>query len=282
MKKLIALLLTALLTLALTSTFTACGGGSEEDNRPVLKVGMECGYQPYNWTQFDNSHGAVPIKNTAAGQYANGYDVKIAKLIADSLNMKLEIYAYEWGSLVPACESGALDLIIAGMSPTAERKLVIDFSDAYLTSNLVVVVRKDGPFANATCLADLAGGKIVAQDGTFHAEVASQISNRTGAHMKDFPSMIVALNAKTIDGYIAEEPGAIADCNGNPDLKYISLTNNQTGFTVEDLTNVTIAIGVQKGSALLAQVNGALANITDATRMQLLNEAIEPAAVLGL
>ena len=94
--------------------------------------------------------------------------------------------------------------------------------------------------------------------------------------------MIVALNAKTIDGYIAEEPGAIADCNGNPDLKYISLINNQTGFTVEDLTNVTIAIGVQKGSALLAQVNGALANITDATRMQLLNEAIEQAAVLGL
>ncbi len=281
MKKIIALFLTALLTVALTCSFTACGE-TEEDNRPVLKVGMECAYQPYNWTQFNDDNGAVPIKNTAAGQYANGYDVKIAKMIADHLNMKLEIHAYEWGSLVPACESGALDLIIAGMSPTAERKEVIDFSDAYLTSNLVVVVRKDGPFANATTLADLAGGKIVAQDGTFHAEVASQITNRSGSHMKDFPAMLVALNAKTIDGYIAEEPGAIADCNGNPDLKYVSLINNQTGFTVNDLTNVTIAIGVQKGSALLAKVNAALATISEETRMSLLNEAIEQAAVLGL
>jgi putative lysine transport system permease protein len=100
--------------------------------------------------------------------------------------------------------------------------------------------------------------------------------------MIDFPTMLMALKAKTIDGYIAEEPGAIADCQGNDELTYVSLANNDTGFTVEDLTNVTIAVGVQKGSELLAQVNAALASISEETRMQLLEEAIAQAAILGL
>ncbi len=279
MKKLLSLILTAVLACSLL--FTIACNPSEKDDRPVLKIGMECAYQPYNWTQFDNSHGAVAIHGKP-GQYANGYDVKIAQQIADQLNMRLEIHAYEWGSLVPACESGALDLIIAGMSPTEERKLVIDFSDPYLESNLVIVVRKDGPFNSATTLADFAGATIAAQDGTFHAEAATQITNRQGSNMIDFPTMLMALKSNTIDGYIAEEPGAIADCQGNSELKYISLVNNSTGFTISDPSNVTIAIGVKKGSDLLAKVNAALANISAETRAQLLNDAIAQAAALGL
>lgn len=279
MKKLLALILAVMLCSTML-VFTACG--EPEDDRPVLKVGMECAYQPYNWTQFDNSNGAVAIKGKT-GQYANGYDVKIAQMIADSLDMKLEIHAYEWGSLVAGCESGALDLIIAGMSPTEERKLVINFSDAYLTSNLVIVVRKDGRFANATSLADFAGANVVAQEGTFHAEAAAQIANRTGNFLPDFPTMIMALKSNTIDGYIAEEPGAIADCQGNSEFKYIPLVNNDTGFTVEDLSNVTIAVGVSKANTeLLANVNTALAGISNETRMQLLEDAIAQASVLGV
>lgn len=279
MKKLLTLILAVMLC-STALVFTACG--EPEDDRPVLKVGMECAYQPYNWTQFDNSNGAVAIKGKT-GQYANGYDVKIAQMIADSLDMKLEIHAYEWGSLVAGCESGALDLIIAGMSPTEERKLVINFSDAYLTSNLVIVVRKDGSYANATSLADFAGANVVAQEGTFHAEAAAQITNRTGSFLPDFPTMIMALKSNTIDGYIAEEPGAIADCQGNSEFKYIPLVNNDTGFTVEDLSNVTIAVGVSKANTeLLANVNTALAGISNETRMQLLEDAIAQASVLGV
>ena len=279
MKKLFTLLLALMLSLS-TLTFTACGD-SEKDNRPVLKVAMECAYQPYNWTQFTSDNGAVAIKGNP-GQYANGYDVKIAQKIADYLDMKLEIYAREWGSLVAGCESGAFDLIIAGMSPTAERKEKIDFSNPYLTSNLVIVVRKDSPLASATSLADFAGKNIAAQDGTFHAEAKEQISNVTGTNMIDFPTMLMALKAKTIDGYIAEEPGAIADCQGNSELTYVNLINNQTGFTINDLTNVTIAVGVQKGSELLAKVNAALATISEEERAQLLVDAIAQASVLGL
>ena len=115
-----------------------------ETTNGVLRVGMECAYEPYNWTDMDGtSLGAVPISGEGKeGLYANGYDVQIAQYIANKLGMKLEIYSFEWDSLIPALESGAIDAIAAGMSPTAERAQQIDFSDTYYESNLVVIIRK--------------------------------------------------------------------------------------------------------------------------------------------
>lgn len=111
----------------------------------VLKVGMECAYEPYNWTETEDkkSLGCVPISGEGKENlYANGYDVQIAKYVADKLGLKLEIYALEWDSLVPAVQSGAVDAIIAGMSPTAEREEQIDFTQTYYESNLVVIIKK--------------------------------------------------------------------------------------------------------------------------------------------
>lgn len=281
MKKLLTLILALCLTFCSAIALTSCGEESVDD-RPVLKVGMECSYQPFNWTQFDDTNGAIKIQGKN-GQYANGYDVKIAKKIADALDMQLHIYSYEWDNLVPAVESGALDLIIAGMSPTADRALKIDFSHAYYESNLVVVVRKDGAFANATTIADFAGANLVAQAATFHDTVIDQIQGVNHlTPMEDFPTMLTALASKTIDGYIAEEPGAIADCNANNNFKYIPLVNNESGFTVEDLTNVTLAVGVKKGSALLDQINTVIDGVSVQERATIMNEAIEQASALGL
>lgn len=110
----------------------------------TLKIGMECAYEPYNWTDTDgSSFGAVPISSEGQqGLYANGYDVQIAQYVANRLGLKLEIYAMEWDSLIPAVNSGAIDAIVAGMSPTAERAQEIDFIDTYYESNLVVIIRK--------------------------------------------------------------------------------------------------------------------------------------------
>lgn len=110
----------------------------------TLKIGMECAYEPYNWTDTDgSSFGAVPISSEGQqGLYANGYDVQIAQYVANRLGLKLEIYAMEWDSLIPAANSGAIDAIVAGMSPTAERAQEIDFTDTYYESNLVVIIRK--------------------------------------------------------------------------------------------------------------------------------------------
>lgn len=110
----------------------------------MLKIGMECAYEPYNWTDTEGtSLGAVPISSEGqSGLYANGYDVQIAQYVANRLGLKLEIYAMEWDSLIPAVNSGAIDAIVAGMSPTAERSEQLDFTDTYYESNLVVIIRK--------------------------------------------------------------------------------------------------------------------------------------------
>ena len=119
---------------------------SEAPAEPVgtLKVGMECAYAPFNWTDMgEPTVNAVPISSQGSeGMYANGYDVQIAQYIANKLNMKLEIYAITWDGLLPAVQSGTVDAIIAGMSPTAEREEEIDFTDVYYSSNLVVIYKK--------------------------------------------------------------------------------------------------------------------------------------------
>lgn len=123
--------------LAITSEAPATTNGT-------LKVGMECAYEPYNWTETSKKTlGAVPISGEGKeGLYANGYDVQIAQYVANKLGLKLEIYAIEWDSLLPALDTGAIDAVIAGMSPTAEREEEIDFTNTYYESNLVVIIKK--------------------------------------------------------------------------------------------------------------------------------------------
>ena len=125
-----------MMVLALTLAMTMLAAAGLCD---TLRVGMECNYAPYNWTQSDASDNAVAI---AAGGYADGYDVRIAKIIAEKLGMDLEIVKTEWDGLTPALLSGNIDVIIAGMSPTTEREEQVDFTDCYYNSNLVVIIKK--------------------------------------------------------------------------------------------------------------------------------------------
>ena len=111
------------------------GGVSSAQADEYLRVGMEAAYAPFNWTQDDNSNGAVPIEGTK--QYANGYDVQIAKKIAEAQGKKPLVVKTAWTGLIPALTSGKIDMIIAGMSPTAERRQEIDFSDSYYRSEPV-------------------------------------------------------------------------------------------------------------------------------------------------
>lgn len=181
----------------------------------TLKVGMECAYKPFNWTQNDASNGAIAIANVD-GKYANGYDVQIIAKVASSLGYAIEIYQYEWGSLVPAIQSGTLDVIVAGMSPTEERLKEIDFTITYYQSDLVIVTKEGSKIADATTLAELdkAGVKIAGQPGTFHlTALKEQTSNLTVIDVySDFVDMQLALDSGLIDGYVAEKPTAMAFC----------------------------------------------------------------------
>lgn len=269
MKKIISVLLAG----ALMMGFAGCGGNQTAENTEndnVLRVGMECNYAPYNWSQADASNGAVAIANVDK-MYTNGYDVQVAQKIADALGKTLEIYSYEWDSLIPGVQSGKLDMIIAGMSPTAERREKIDFSDNYYTSNLVVVTKK-GALADVKSIADLDGKKIAAQSGTFHLEALSGQTKAQVNELADFSTMFIALGAGTIEGYIAEEPTAMAVIEDSA-YDYVALKNNDTGFEVED-DDVSIAVGVKKGSELKEQINGALADFDEEAQRALMSEMV--------
>ncbi len=252
---------------------SACN--KQDKNKEKLVVGLECGYIPFNFTQQTDANGGIKISN--ADGYANGYDVIIAKRIADALGKELVIVKTEWDSLVPGVSAGTLDLVIAGMSPTAQRRESIDFSNAYYESNLVIVVRKDGAYTQASNLDDFSGAKIVAQQGTFHEkalqEQGKQHGITVGTSMATFPEMTIALNAKTIDGYVAEEPGAIADCAANEALTFVHLTNNDTGFTAS-AEDTQIAIGMRYGFEHKDAVNNILAGISQEERLAIMQDAV--------
>ena len=240
-----------------------------EGTNGTLKVGMECGYAPFNWMQPNVTEFTAPVQG---GGYADGYDVQIARMIADALNMELVIVKTEWDGLAMAVQSGAIDAIIAGMSPTAQRRMTLDFTDHYYQSELVVVVRKDGAYANATKLADLSGAHIVAQLNTFHDTVVDQIPGVFhGMPLETFPAMIVALQSGAINGYIAERPGAVADTTANPDLTFVEFEAGQGFVASEDDT--AVAIGLKIGSPLLSQINEVLSGIDQAQREQLMLDA---------
>ena len=122
------------------------GGGRDDLSDSVIgkdkiRIGMEAAYAPYNWQVSEASEYTIPIDNVQ-GAYADGYDVQIAKLIAEGLGMELEIVKTEWDGLTPALLSGNIDVIIAGMSPTEERLREIDFTACYYKSELVIIYKK--------------------------------------------------------------------------------------------------------------------------------------------
>lgn len=251
-----------MLVLAMLLTACACA--------ETLRVGMECNYAPFNWTQAAESADAVAI---SGGGYADGYDVRIAKRVAEAMGMELEIVKTEWDGLIPSLLSGTIDCIIAGMSPTEERKFTIDFTDPYYESDLVIVVKKDGDYANAASLADFTGAKITGQLNTFHYTVIDQIPEvQLQPAMDTFPTMIVALNAGTIDGYVSERPGAESAVATNPNLTYVVFEDGM-GFEA-DPADTTIAVGVAKGSELTARINEALSGISEEERVQIMADAL--------
>ena len=235
-----------------------------------LRIGMEAAYAPFNWTQEDDSNGAVKIDGT--NQYANGYDVQIAKKVAEGLGKKPLIVKTSWNGLIPALTSGKIDMIIAGMSPTAERKKEVAFSNSYYTSEPVMLVRKDGNYANATSLDDFKDAKVTSQQGVYLYSLISQLKGaKQETAMGDFAQMRQALESGVIDAYVSERPEALTAESANSKFKMIQF---KKGFEVGE-EDATIAIGMKKGDARLDQVNAALAKISSEDQVKLMDDMIK-------
>lgn len=241
---------------------------SEESD--VFKIGLEAAYPPFNWTQMDDSNGGVQIEG--AREYAGGYDVEIAKRIAEGLGKELVVVKIEWDGLLPALTSGMIDGIIAGMSPTAERAEQIDFTDDYYTSEFVIVVQKGSPYENAKSIHDFSGARITGQLNTSNYKAIDQIDGVIKeTAMDNFPAMRVSLESGIIEGYVAEKPEAISASAANPNLTFVEF---EEGFEIP-LEDRSIAVGLRKGSELTETINEILAGISEDERLQLMEDAIE-------
>lgn len=269
MKK-IAKLLSLIVMVALLAIVTSCRRPVEVDNRPTFTVGMECAYAPFNWTENEKSDTNYPIDGTSL--YAEGYDVQMAKKIADALDYRLVIKAIEWDGLIPALQAGQIDAIVAGMSDTEERRANVDFTAAYYRSTHVLVMEKNSKYVNGTTLNDFAGANVVGQIETLYDSLIDQLVGVN--HMTplaDVPTIITSIKSKRADITILEEPVAKGVIETNPDLTYIKLTS---GFNVSE-EDVCVAIAVKKGSSeLQTKINDILSKISEADRNALMNQAI--------
>lgn len=244
------------------------------DDKKVLKVAMECGYAPYNWTQPDDSNGAVPINDSS--DYAYGYDVMIAKKIAEKLGYELQIVKLDWDSLVPALTTGTVDCVVAGQSITSDRLQVVDFSEPYYYASVVGLVKEDSDYADAAGLSDLKGATCTSQLGTiWYDKCLEQIEDADiQPAQESAPAMLVALESGRTDLIVTDMPTAMAACIAYPDMKLLDFTETDDDFEVSD-EDINIGISVQKGNTeLLDGINSVLAEMTTDDYNELMDEAI--------
>lgn len=237
-------------------------------------VGLEAAYAPFNWSTSVENEFTVPLAGQP-GVFVDGYDVVVSSMIADELGLDLVVKAIDWDGLIPALLSGEIDMIIAGMSPTAERAETVSFSSEYFRSEQVMVVSTGGAYANATSLADFNGARVVAQLGTLQDDLIDQI---TGVNHLDpldtYALLATAVAQNAADAFIAELPVAQGMVATNSNLTIIRFTG-ENGFTVSD-EDVIVSVALrQEDVNLLAAVNEALAGISTELRNQIMAEALE-------
>ncbi len=244
----------------------------------VFTVAMECAYAPYNWTQTDDSNGAVPIKDS--NEYANGYDVMIAKKICEANGWELEVVRSDWDSLVPAVQTGTIDAAIAGQSMTADRAEQVDFAGPYFYATIVCVAKADSAYASAASISDLAGGRCTAQLATiWYDKCLPQIEGadiQTAAETA--PAMLMALETDSVDFICTDMPTAQGAVAAYPDMTILDFSGTDGDFQFseqERAENVNIGISVMKGrTALVEAINGVLSTMTTDDFNNLMAEAI--------
>ena len=283
-------ILSLCLAAALAAGMAGCGGSassagsaaSAASNVPVgggdptvLTVAMECAYAPYNWTQTDDSNGAVQIRNSS--DYAYGYDVMMAKKIGEALGQEVQIVKLDWDSLVPAVQSGDVDCVIAGQSITSKRAEQVDFSDPYYYASIITLTKKDSPYASAAGVADLAGATCTSQLGTIWYDIClPQIENADILPAQETaPAMLVALDSGAVDIVVTDRPTGQAALVAYPDFTLLDFGGGENDFAVSE-EEINIGISMKKGNtALKDAINEVLATMTTDDYNAMMEEAIK-------
>ena len=282
MKKII----TTLCTLAMSLSLFGCTAGltdnpnynasaSTEDiskEKTVLRIGMECDYAPNNWQEDTATDTNLPISNLS-GFYAEGYDIQMSKLLAEKMDVDIEIVKLAWTGLIQALKEGQIDMIIAGMADTSERKESIAFSNTYSVrkTEYVLVVQSDSKYVNATSIQDFSGATVIGQINTFYDTAIDQINGVVHAPAaQDVPNMTSQLQEGLVDAIVLDEDTAESKYKEDDDYKILTFDEGK-GFTI-DMTGACVGIRLED-TTLLKNVNDALAQIDTSTREKLMEEA---------
>ena len=265
-----------LLVLMLSMAFVFAGGSKEKTTTSsnTLKVAMECGYAPYNWTQTTDANGAVRISGST--EYAYGYDVMMAKLIAEKLGKNLEIVKLDWDSLVPAVQSGTVDCVIAGQSITSDRLQMVDFTTPYYYASIVCLVNEGSKYESAQGISDLKDAVCTSQQNTVWYDVClPQIENANILPAQESaPAMLVALSAGRVDLICTDMPTAQAALVAYPSFRLLDFTSSSDNFVVSQ-EEINIGISVSKSNPeLTAAINEVLATLTVDDFNAMMDEAI--------
>ena len=284
MRRITAILLALIMTFALCAcgssapaATTAPAASEAPADDPLasyngqLRVGMECAYAPSNWQESEASDTNVPVENVP-GAYAEGYDVQIARIVADALGLELVIVKMDWDGLIPALNAGQIDCIIAGMMDTAQRREAINFSDPYKETIYAMMVNAGSAYENATSIQDFSGASVLGQRDTALDTVIDQIEgvNHLTA-VASVPDMVARLQQGACDAIVINLESASVYTETNPDFVVIEFEGDN-GF---ELPAKGSCVGVRKSDdALLALVNEALADIDSETRLAMWDTAV--------
>lgn len=266
-KSLTVLACAALLTGCASNTPTSTAASSTNSN-DTLRVGMECNYAPFNWSTTKEGEYTQPI---SSADYCDGYDVVVAKNLADKIGKKVEIVKLDWDNLILSLNNNQIDAVIAGMTATDERKQQVNFTDPYYVSEEVLIVKKDSQYTSATSLEDFKGATVQGQMNTIYDEVIDQIPGVN--HMpaaETFPAAIQALQAGSVDAVTSELPVANGVVSANPDLSIVRFAEGK-GFKAD--TSVSIAVR-KNDDELLNALQDALKTIDTDTRNTWMEEAV--------
>lgn len=262
------------------------GADGENTKDGVLRVGMECAYAPFNWTQetpeVPGGGTAVPIYGSS--YYAYGYDVMMAQKIADYLGMELEIHKVEWDTIGLAMDSGEYDCIIAGMGKTPEREASYAFTEPYYYRENCLTVKVGSGLEDITSLADFAGRKIVVttQTGTGWVTLQEQIPDKVaGANYATTAECFMAVSNGVADAALIDRPTAESALLTNTDLVMLTFAEGEGFVDDNGMTNVCIATRLND-TALRDRIQEAMdAMEWDKTKMDEMMStaiAVQPAA----
>ncbi len=234
--------LTALLAVGLV---TACnpGGGSSDSN--TLTMATSADYPPYEFV--DSSSGSQEIV---------GFDVDIAKYIAEKLESELKIDNVDFNGLIPALQSKRADFVMAGMTPTAERKKSIDFSAIYYNAQNTIVAKKGSNLMNAE---SLTGKTVGVQLGSIQETAAKDIKGIQAKPLNRISEMVQELKAGRVEALIMEDTVAKGFIASNPDLEFNTIPS--TGESGS-------AIAFPKDSELRAKFDPILAEMKSSGKME--------------